>query len=248
MSEFDIWLDTDMGKVLLAVESQKIEQLLPGRYFKNVVQFGMPAYSIMDNVTAKSRSTVDFSTRRGANVSVVSDFKSLPFGAHSVDLAILPHSLDYVENPHNFLRELTQIMVPDGTVLLTGFQPFSLWGISKVMHVLRPKSPWAGRFLTTGRVQDWLSLMGYRIQAGGMTMYRPPIARGEVFRKLEFLESAGDRWWPMLGAVYVIVARLETIGVVPVSRMPIRRAFTPSMVQVRRLSASQRSKSDVERK
>ena len=75
MSEFDIWLDTDMGKVLLAVESQKIEQLLPGRYFKNVVQFGMPAYSIMDNVTAKSRSTVDFSTRRGANVSVVSDFK-----------------------------------------------------------------------------------------------------------------------------------------------------------------------------
>ena len=238
--EFERWLGSDIGKMLRDVEESRIEKLLPNRYFSNVVQFGMSGFNVVDSIASRCRISVGTSTNIDTGISVVSDLCSLPFGSHCIDLAILPHTLDFLPHPHRFLRELTQAIVPDGTLLLTGFQPYSLWGIAKLLRVSQPDVPWSGKFLSVSRIQDWLSLMGYRIQAGGMTMYRPPIKQSDIFNKLAFLEAAGDRWWPMFGAVYIIVAQLETRSTISVSRKRVRHAFAPSIVQVRRLSAKQR--------
>ena len=40
-----------------------------------------------------------------------------------------------------------------------------------------------------------------------MAAYRPPIQNPIYREKLAFLEQAGDRWWPGLGGIYIIVGR-----------------------------------------
>lgn len=33
--------------------------------------------------------------------------------------------------------------------------------------------------------------------------------------RLHFLDPAGDRWWPMAGAVYLLVAKKRVVGMTP---------------------------------
>jgi ubiquinone/menaquinone biosynthesis C-methylase UbiE len=60
----------------------------------------------------------------------VCDLRELPFAANSIDLAVMPHVLESHDNPHQILREVERILIPDGQLVITGFNPLSLWGAS----------------------------------------------------------------------------------------------------------------------
>src|ERR1019366_694210 len=55
-------------------------------------------------------------------------FEALPFDAASLDLVVLPHALELARDPHRTLREVERVLVPEGRVLIIGFNPASLWG------------------------------------------------------------------------------------------------------------------------
>jgi len=233
LAGFSRWLTSEAGRVLCENEQEGVRNLIPRRYFPVAVQFGAPACAHLDSVNCGRAYTLVPGMEFASDHGLVSDFESLPFGHHSVDLAVLPHALDFVQDPHMLLRELTQAMAPDGCLVVVGFQPYSLWGMRKLLHLRSTEAPWVGHFFSTSRVQDWLSLMGYRVLAGRMMLYRPPMQPQRMFDRLKFMESAGDRWWPMFGAVYVVVARLETMRVIPVGQ-PRRRRFRPALAPVAR--------------
>lgn len=243
LARFADWLDHPPGRELAALEAEAFAALVPGRYYPVAVQFGARGADTLAALSSRRKCylATPADARDGA---VACDFRSLPFAPRSIDVAVLPHTLDFVDDPHALLRELTQSMVPDGHVLVSGFQPFSIWGARKYLRIPGDSVPWSGRFLTTARIQDWLSLMGFRVRGGRMMMYRPPLKRSGVYQKLAFLERAGDRWWPMLGAVYVIHAQLQTLRMIPVAPALKRRAFPPRLAQGAtrrmRLSASSR--------
>ena len=75
------------------------------------------------------------------------------------------------------------------------------------------RQPWNGRYYRVGRVQDWLSLLGFELVGASMLAYQLPLQNENWRRKLDFVDNAGARWWPGLGAVYVIVGRKKEIGV-----------------------------------
>ncbi len=230
LARFERWLDHDPGRHLAEIEARAVAALLPARYFPVAVQFGARSADLLGAVSSGRKCRLTAPGIVGAGV-VNTDFRSLPFGQRSIDLALLPHTLDFVDDPHALLRELTQAMVPDGHLLISGFQPFSIWGARKWLRIPSDEVPWSGRFFTTGRIQDWLSLMGYRVRGGRMLMYRPPLSRQRLFDRLRFMERAGDRWWPMLGAVYVIHARLETLRMIPVAPALTRSRLRPRLAQ-----------------
>jgi SAM-dependent methyltransferase len=237
---FRDWLDTPQGRYLGSVEQKQLSALIPKRYFPVAVQFDSFNGSLLtDSHCGRQFTLLPESTNNSGDV--VCDFESLPFGHHGVDLAILPHTLDFVSDPHSLLRELTQVMAPDGCVVISGFQPYSLWGLKKLFRFRRQTAPWLGHFFGTSRIQDWLLLMGYRLAAGKMMMYRPPMNHAKIFTKLQFMENAGDRWWPMLGAVYVIVARLETLRLISLDAKSSRRRLRPTLVPVSRQVSSGKS-------
>jgi len=132
-----------------------------------------------------------------------------------VDLMLLPHTLEFADDPHQVLREISRVLTPEGHVVILGFNPFSLWGLWRLLRRRRGSAPWNGHFLQLTRIKDWLKLLDFEIDRGSMLYYRPPLASETTMDRLHFLDKAGDRWWPMAGAVYLLVAKKRVVGMMP---------------------------------
>ena len=61
-------------------------------------------------------------------VVVVHDFTELPFATQSLDLVVMPHVLEFSAEPHQVLREVERVLIPEGQVIICGFNPISMWG------------------------------------------------------------------------------------------------------------------------
>ena len=146
--------------------------------------------------------------------ALLCDFDALPFGNQSLDLVLLPHTLELARDPHDTLREVERVLRPEGRVVIVGFNPASLWGLRQRAGRLRQHLggegplylPSAGDFIGYGRVRDWLRLLGFEVERGRFGLWRPPFRSERGLARMAWLETAGARGWPVLGAVYLIEA------------------------------------------
>jgi len=138
----------------------------------------------------------------------VAHFEELPFDSQSIDLIVLPHVLEFAQDPHQVLREVERVLRPEGRLTLSGFNPVSLWGARQILlrGVARPFLPRQGHFIGAPRMRDWLKLLSFEIDGARYGCYRPPCRTPLWLERTRFLESAGDRWWPICGAVYTLSA------------------------------------------
>ena len=149
-------------------------------------------------------------------VSLHCDFDALPFDASSLDLVVLPHVLEQARDPHLTLREVERVLVPEGRALIVGFNPASLWGMRQRVGRLRRSVglrskrelflPRSGEFIGFRRLRDWLRLLSFEVEAGRFGCYIPPVTSAKWLARFGWMETAGDRWWPVFGAIYYIVA------------------------------------------
>jgi SAM-dependent methyltransferase len=141
------------------------------------------------------------------------DFAALPFAAASLDLVVLPHALELNADPHATLREVERVLVPEGRVVICGLNPASLWGLrQRRAHLLRRLGlgdlylPDAGEFIGYWRLRDWLRLLNFEVESSRFGCYRPAARSEKWLRRFEWMDRAGERWWPIFGAAYFIVA------------------------------------------
>jgi len=147
------------------------------------------------------------------------DFLELPFESQSVDLLVMPHTLEFTEDPHALLREAERVLVPEGKLVIVGFNSLSLWGVRQSVGRLssRPFLPAETDLIAFTRLKDWIKLLGFELSRGRFGCYRPPLGNQQWLDRCGFMEPAGDRWWPIFGAVYLItavkrVSRINLIG------------------------------------
>jgi SAM-dependent methyltransferase len=157
------------------------------------------------------------STDLEPNADIVATPESLPFGESTIDLILLPHTLDYCENPVTALREASQVLNAEGIVVLTGFNPLSLFGLGRKLSI-KKRAPYTARFIPLKVVQDWLALLGFTLLGVSMLEYRPLIRNQKMRDKLSFLNKTGERWWPIAGGVYVLVAKKQIYSKINVKR------------------------------
>ena len=91
-------------------------------------------------------------------------------------------------------------------IVIVAFNPWSLWGLRGAIGPARNDFPWNGRFVSLPRVKDWLGLLGFDVSAGRLIGYAPPFDSEKWRRRFGFMEPAGDRWWAVGGAVYMLQA------------------------------------------
>lgn len=140
---------------------------------------------------------------------LLTDAAFLPFAPEAFSTVILPHVLERHSLPHQVLREAHRVLMPEGHIVLTGFNPLSLLGLQ---HKVRPATTSAGRYYTPRRVIDWLQVLGFEVVSSAMFQYAP-LSRNDKLRKsMQFLESVGDRWLPMFGGGYMINAKKKDHG------------------------------------
>lgn len=209
------WFDSPLGCSLQAVEANHLRGVLANLYGTVAVQLGrIGRLDLMDACVAPTRIMLDL-VAEPRNVLVRGFPELLPFDTKSVDVALLPHTLDFCADPHQVLREVNRILSPEGHVVILGFNPASLWGLRRLFTHKPRRAPWCGHFFRLTRVKDWLSLLEFELTHGSMLYYRPPLARESMMERLHFMDKTGDRWWPLVAAVYLVVAKKRVPGVTP---------------------------------
>ncbi|HET9645772.1 MAG TPA: methyltransferase domain-containing protein [Burkholderiaceae bacterium] len=172
-------------------------------------------------------------------------FDALPFPSQSLDLVVLPHALELAGDPHETLREVERVLMPEGRVVILGFNPASLWGLRQRLG--RVRQAFGGRaplflpkteeMIGYWRMRDWLRLLSFEIEGGRFGCYRPAMRSQRWLDRFGWIESTGDRWWPVFGAVYFLLAvkRVRGMRLVGLKRKDALKAkAAPAVVANRR--------------
>jgi len=154
----------------------------------------------------------------GRELDLVTHAAALPFSENTLDLIVLPHTLEFSADPHAVLREVQRVLLPEGRLVVCGLNPWSLWGWRQQRARLlarlglqrsrwaRPFLPEAGEFIGHRRLRDWLQLLGLEVESCRMGCYRPALQSELWLQRWSWMERAGARYWPFFGNAYCMVA------------------------------------------
>lgn len=159
--------------------------------------------------------------------TVVADPDDFPFVEHAVDAVLLSHCLEYTQDPHHVIREAHRVLMPDGYLLLSGFNPLSMLGLCKLWPALHRQLPWSGRFFTLARVKDWLQLLGFEV-IDEQRLFMSPLLSDSSY--LPTLRHFAEHHLSFFGSAYVVVARKRTLPLTPIKpRWHLKTSFQPAV-------------------
>ena len=196
------WFQTPLGQYLLEKERAYLDDVTPDIFGFHALQVGLPGFDLL----RENRITHRMRVATHGEPDLYAKGHELPFATQSIDLVLMPHVMEFADEPHAILREVDRVMMPEGRLVIVGFNPWSLWGLRSALGFSRNEYPWNGRFVSLLRVKDWLALLGFDVSAGRLIGYAPPFDREKLRRRFGFMEPAGDRWWAVGGAVYMLQA------------------------------------------
>jgi SAM-dependent methyltransferase len=202
------WFDTPLGAYVLEREQAYFDEAVADIFGFNALQLGL---SEQDFLRA-NRMPLRLKVGPGEGADVRCAGEMLPIATQSMDLVVLAHVLEFARDPHALLREVDRVMMPEGRVIITGFNPWSLWGLRQVFAERGDPYPWRGHFISLVRLKDWLQLLGFDVSAGRLGCYAPPFRNPKWLERFSFMEAAGDRWWGLAGGVYMVQAIKRVVG------------------------------------
>lgn len=237
--EFALWLKSAPGRYLLEWEQAQMDRTVTDVFGFHAAQLGAPQLDTLranrmphrwvahdsllvpEPVELPVPQTTISTQSLDVPVALHCDFDALPFPNQSMDLLVLPHVLELARDPYETLREVERVLVPEGRVVIVGFNPASLWGLRQRWGRVRqqvglaqraPLLPRAGEFFGYWRLRDWLRLLSFEVEGARFGCWRPPLRSQRWLQRFEWIESIGERWWPVFGAVYFLVAAKRVRG------------------------------------
>jgi len=231
------WFASPLGERLLQTEIAVHEQLLGHMFGYHLLQVSVQEVNLFGASPIQNKMSLGLDT--GDQATLVARPTELPFEDNAADVVLVHHMLDFVESPQEMLRELSRVVLPMGYLIITGFNPFSLWGLGKSLMIGRKSSPWNGRFIRPGRLMDWMNLLNFKIDRAQFCTYSLPIASLQP-EKEDYSQGLSRKHNLPFGAAYVIVAR-KHIG----TMTPIRPVWRQQQAFGRHLSAVRSINRDV---
>jgi SAM-dependent methyltransferase len=217
LQHWNQWLSQQfLGTAVLKAEKNLLARLLDKHYGKHALLVGVPHQSsIMEATKIPCHTLVSpFMAHERQPGFVEGDLHELPFLTGSVDLVILPHTLEYVDNPRHLIHEACRVVRPEGLIVAIGFNPYSLWGLRRLISH-HHDVPWTSHFAYAYQIKNWLRLAEFQVEEHTSLFFRPPLKSARVFNRLEFLESIGNLFH-FFGGIYCITARAKVIPMTPI--------------------------------
>jgi SAM-dependent methyltransferase len=245
------WFQTPSGRYLLEWEQGQFDRSVVNLFGYNALQLGLPelqalaanrmphrwlalpeemlsAEAVPTEPASDSQAVIGTTEEASSSiprVALVTNAAALPFPEASLDLVVLPHTLELSADPHHVLREVERVLVPEGRVVVAGFNPNSFWGLRQSRARLMGRFgvsalglselylPEAGEFIGPGRLRDWFRLLGFEVESQHFGCYRPAVRSDKWLQRYAWMDRAGARWWPIFGSVYFFVAVKRVRGV-----------------------------------
>ncbi len=228
------WLQTAPGLALLRWEQTQLDAAVADVFGYHALQLGTPQIAALQANRMPHQWIADHT---GSNkVQLMTDLEALPFAEASLDLVVMPHSLELSRDPHASLREAARVLVPEGRLVICGFNPTSLWGWKQQReHFYRRFGvgklylPEAGEFLGYWRLRDWLRLLSFEVESSNFGLWQPAVRSEAWLSRMSWMNTLGAKYWPILGAAYCVVA---------VKRVRGMRMISPAWKRNPKLAAS----------
>lgn len=226
------WYATPAGQNLYRELLVKLKKVLPNLFGYHALQIG----SLADEGDLISNSQIGqkiYMTLNAEQGNVVASPLALPFPQNTLDLIVLPHTLDFSPEPHQVLREIHRVLISEGHLVIIGFNPLSMMGVNKLMLIRSQRAPWAGHFYTARRLKDWLSLLGFKVMEINHVGLQPPIQNVRFQQRMQFLSKAERIGFGRLGGLQIFVAKKRELTLTPLSKpwRPRRRIVPVSVTE-----------------
>lgn len=226
------WYGSPLGKSYENVELSSVREIISTLFGFHLLLVSPPWRDLPLDASRISHRIVMARTEQLGEAGLVGAAQAFPFGTDTLDVVILPHTLEFVERPHEVLREVDRCLIPEGHVLILGFNPYGLWGLWRLLYGWRRRAPWTGRFIGQARVRDWLALLGFDTLACRPLFFRPPLQGRFALQRLEVLDRLARRGWPMPAAGYQLLARKRVVGLTPIRpRWRPRRSLIAGLIE-----------------
>jgi len=230
------WLKTPPGEYLLDWERERFDQAVGDIFGYHALQLGLPEvdalranrmphqWLALDAPGASTGPSASLSASPEAaapvrQVALLTHSVALPFATNSLDLVVLPHTLELSLDPHTTLSEVERVLVPEGRVVISGLNPASLWGLRQRRSKLCRRlgftelfAPGQGELIGHWRLRDWLRLLSFEVESAQFGCYRPAFDSASLLARFGLMDAAGARWWPIFGAAYFLVATKRVRG------------------------------------
>ena len=202
------WLQqSDLGRYAVAAEQRFIQTAMPDHGQQTVAASLSACYTW-------PAGTLRLGCQPQA-ADIVSALPALPLADASAGLLLLPHGLELVSgcSQNQLLREAFRVLQPYGRLVLTGFNPHSLWRGSRLWQDLDLQE----QMLPLAEVKKRLQDHGFRVAEGRFMVYVPPLRHRRSLACWRFMEAAGNRWWPHAAAIYGLVVQKTVCPLTPIS-------------------------------
>lgn len=208
---------------MLAWEQERHDELVADCFGYHALQLGLPQLGGLRANRIQQRWLAVNAAAQAVDAPVPTlwaDAVQLPFAAASLDLVLMPHTLELSVSPHAALREAARVLVPEGRLVISGINPWSLWGLRQ------GRTQWYARlgahgplfvpdvreFFSPWRLRDWLRLLDLEVETVSLGCFRPATRASGWLERMGWMDAVGPRVWPVLGAGYVMVAVKRVVG------------------------------------
>ena len=138
-------------------------------------------------------------------------FSELPLSKDSIDLVLIPHTLEFMDSPQDILAQVHDGLTPQGQLIILGFNALSLWGWRRLWQRCRGY-PWQGRFHTINTVKTWLRRLDFHLVATRTFYFHTPYTKRVARGQDNFTEALGQICLPWFGGAYLIIAQKRQVG------------------------------------
>lgn len=215
------WFQSEEGQSLFCAEQYLIKRSLNSCFGYYLMQMSVSREKLLCHTARVQHkfSVYPVAARSDRdNVDLVVDVEQLPLARRSVDAVVLHHSHEFVDNPQQLLREVERVMVNGGHLIVVGFNPYSLMGLQGMMTRFLPRSIWHNQSYSQGRMEEWLSILGFQLTQKQYGYHRFASKRkkhkGKIWSFASRLLNRITKHLP-LGSFYCITAVKQEAAMTP---------------------------------
>ena len=242
------WQDLPNGAIILSAIEEVLQPWWQKFFGYHLLKIGALSHEISCEASPiKHQVSCCFSpltsgSQKDSNGDIIGELDDLPILDHSVDVCLLSHTLEFSLDPHHVIREANRALIPNGYLIITGFNPLSLAGLNRAIPYRRKQIPWNEHFFSPMRVKDWLHLMGFEILTDERCLHSSLAGKVSDNAVANYWRKFASNYLTSLGSVYVIIAKKRVLPLTPIKpKWQIRAKFNP--VKVPSMNAHSNTKS-----
>jgi len=224
------WDDIPNGELLRDLENDLLRPNLKYCFGQHLLKVGSLSSEIdcTDSLIPHQINLTPTLNKEG-NAGITAEFDELPLGENTIDAVLINHVLEFSADPHQVLREAHRVLLPNGNLMLSVFNPISLLLLSRLWPIRSNKHFWRGRWFTIGRIKDWLNLLGFEVVEESYCCYSTMLTKKSNLHTGKTARVLASTL-PKLGSACIITAKKREWPLTPIRpRFRYKTVFHPAV-------------------